>query len=94
MFFKKQIKFSNNYGSQYVDNIINFLGDYFTVSYKGRNDIEMDLTYYEFLIDGYNISFISEGMIGTFILGKSSIVRKIIEKVRKENPNLFECISL
>lgn len=54
----------------------------------------MDLTYYEFLIDGYNISFISEGMIGTFILGKSSIVKKIIQKVHKENPNLFECISL
>ncbi len=89
MIFKKQIDISENFGADYIEVIVEFLKKHFSISSKGVDEIEMDLIYFNYIIDGYEISFISEGMKGTSILGKKSIVNKIVEKVKNDNPELF-----
>lgn len=92
MFFKKQIKISEKFGSDYVENVIEFLKKYFSISYQGLNEVEMDLVYFNYIIDGSEITFVSEGMDGTSILGKSAIVKRILKLVENENPELFESL--
>ena len=92
MFFKKQIKISENFGTDYIETVIQFLRSYFPISFEGTKEVEMDLVYFDCTIDGSKISFISEGMSGTSILGKSRVVKNIIRIVREENPALFESL--
>jgi hypothetical protein len=93
MFFKKQIKISKDFGTDYVEKVVEFLGSYFIITFEGQKEIEMDLIYFNYTIDGNRVSFVSEGMVGTSILGKSKIVKKIIKIGREENSSLFESLE-
>jgi hypothetical protein len=93
MIFKKQINISENFGADYIEIIVEFLKKHFSVLSKGVEEIEMDLIYFNYTIDGYEISFISEGMKGTSILGKKSMVNKIVNKVKSDDPKLFGSLS-
>lgn len=90
MFSKKQIKLSKKFGDDYVEKVIEFLELYFTVSFDGVNEVEMDLIYFNYIIDGKKITFISEGMVGTFIIGNSSLIKRIIRIIENYNPELFD----
>jgi|GEM_PF-1661046 len=90
MFFKKEVKISKNFGEEYIENVIAFLSTEFTISFKRTNVIEMDLIFYDYIIDGNEITFRSESMVGTSILGKKKIIDQIKKKIKEENTGLFD----
>jgi hypothetical protein len=90
MFFKKEVKISKNFGEEYIENVISFLMSEFTISFKGTNVIEMDLIFYDYIIDGNEVTFLFETMVGTSILGKKKIIDKIKKKMKEENTGFFD----
>lgn len=93
MLFNKQIKVSNKFGENYINDIIECLKTDFVIEFLIKNEVEMDLVYFDYKIDGKKVSFLSEGVEGTFIIGKNTIVNRIIDKVSKNNGELFELIG-
>ncbi len=90
MFFKKEVKISKNFGEEYIENVISFLIPEFTITFKSTNVIETDLIFYDYIIDGNKITFLSETMVGTSILGKKKIIDKIKKKMKEDNTGFFD----
>ena len=92
MFFSKEIKVTHQFGESHIELITTFLENYFSVQFLDSDEIEMELILHTYLIDGYEVTFMTEGMVGISLIGKKSILKKVINKVLDENPNLFELI--
>ncbi|MCB0535503.1 MAG: hypothetical protein KDD14_25080 [Saprospiraceae bacterium] len=92
MFFSRQLKVSKKFGPDYIETVIEFLNSYYTIVFEGKREIDMDLVYFNYNFDGKKISFISEGMVGTSIYGKSDVVKNIVSKVKEDNPELFDIL--
>jgi hypothetical protein len=89
---KVEVKISHNFGESYFNELVSFLESSFSAQFIRKKAVEMDLSFFEYSIDKTVITIMSEGMNGTSLLGDKKTVDEIIEKAKKEKPQLVENI--
>lgn len=76
--FESEIKISDKFGTDFVISIVEILKKHFTVEFIQEHQLEMDLIIMHYKIDNEKISFLTEGMVGTIIIGKKKSLKPII----------------
>lgn len=89
MFFNKEIKISRRFGPEFIEELSVFLYDNFETQFISEEIIEMDLIFYNYLINGNKVTIISEGMVGTSLLGKKRIINHILKTAKFKKNKLF-----
>lgn len=92
MFFSKNIKISEEFSKSYFDNLENFLSQNFETTLDEKKIIDLELVYYDFIINDKKVSIICEEMEGTSIYGKKKIIDQILIIGKKKRPDLFNLI--
>ena len=87
--FDSEIKISDKFGTDFVISLIEILKRHFTVELIQENQVEPDLIFMHYIINNQKISFLTEGMQGTSLIGKMKAIEPILAVIRKnlEPPN-------
>lgn len=84
MFFKRQIKISDDFGFEFISKLFTTLNKE-GVFLEKEEEITPEMIYYHFFIEGKRVSFFSEGQIGTFIIGNKKRIDKVISILKESN---------
>ncbi|MCU4177725.1 hypothetical protein [Carboxylicivirga sp. N1Y90] len=88
--FKSEIKISENFGAKYIDSLIELIETHFEIELVNKKIVEPELIFIDYKIDKKNISFMSEGMVGTSIIGRRRDVKTIITLLENEYSKFLE----
>lgn len=91
--FTKQVKISRSFGEDYLEQLIGILKQSKSVHFRRRREIDFDILYLEYCIEKANITFMSEGTIGTFLIGKKKDINMVIETICSSNKEILDLID-
>ena len=87
--FKSEIKISENFGTDYIESLVTCIKNHFKVELIKENIVESELIFIEYEINGIKISFMTEGMIGTSLIGMKKDIETILTLLKNKYPEFL-----